>query len=359
MKRTLLTLFILAAFFSRADTIDEAQKVRSLKVGVTHAPPFMILDSNSMTGLCIDLWGEVADSLGIQYTCTRFNDYASLLDGLRDNMVDVVINPVSLTDKRLRNYRLSIPFYVSDMGIATNQSFRIPLISAFVHLLNWRTIRMSLVLLSVVFVFSVLIWLFEHRINSGQFRKGHKGIADGIWWAFVTMSTVGYGDKVPKSKMGRLLTIFWVTYAVSLFFVFTAEVSSELTITKMQSDIAGFEGLRKVKVGTLEESGYASLLKVNHVKYIPYHTLTEGLQALDSKHVDAFIGDAGTLSYNLEKLELGKDIEITRTSVRDQYFCLAARKDNTGLIDEINPVLLNITESQNWDRVLDRYDMTE
>ncbi len=33
-------------------------------------------------------------------------------------------------------------------------------------------------------------------------------VPDGIWWAFITMTTVGYGDKVPASVYGRVVGIF-------------------------------------------------------------------------------------------------------------------------------------------------------
>ena len=31
-------------------------------------------------------------------------------------------------------------------------------------------------------------------------------VADGLWWSAVTMTTVGYGDKVPRSRIGKFLS---------------------------------------------------------------------------------------------------------------------------------------------------------
>ena len=50
--------------------------------------------------------------------------------------------------------------------------------------------------------------------------------SDAIWWAYVTMTTVGYGDKYPVTTEGRFVAAILMTVGVGLFGTFTAYVSS-------------------------------------------------------------------------------------------------------------------------------------
>lgn len=54
---------------------------------------------------------------------------------------------------------------------------------------------------------------------------------DAIWWAFVTITTVGYGDKFPLSPEGRLIAIFLMTAGVGLFGTFSGFVAAWLVQT--------------------------------------------------------------------------------------------------------------------------------
>jgi voltage-gated potassium channel len=49
---------------------------------------------------------------------------------------------------------------------------------------------------------------------------------DALWWAFVTITTVGYGDKFPVTTEGRVIAGFLMTTGVGLFGIFTAYVAS-------------------------------------------------------------------------------------------------------------------------------------
>jgi len=51
---------------------------------------------------------------------------------------------------------------------------------------------------------------------------------DGIWWAWVTVSTVGYGDLVPVSTTGRIFAIFLILLGMGLFALLTAQISAAL-----------------------------------------------------------------------------------------------------------------------------------
>lgn len=49
---------------------------------------------------------------------------------------------------------------------------------------------------------------------------------DALWWAYVTITTVGYGDKFPVTTEGRIIASVLMTAGVGLFGTFTAYVAS-------------------------------------------------------------------------------------------------------------------------------------
>ena len=53
-------------------------------------------------------------------------------------------------------------------------------------------------------------------------------ILDGIWSAWVTMTHVGFGDVVPTSFLGRLLSAVLILFGLVLFSFFTAILSVTL-----------------------------------------------------------------------------------------------------------------------------------
>lgn len=69
---------------------------------------------------------------------------------------------------------------------------------------------------------AVLIILVEHNLNQEQFDS----IYDGIWWVLVTMTTVGYGDRVPITPGGRFIGIVIMFTGVAIVSLFTATISS-------------------------------------------------------------------------------------------------------------------------------------
>ncbi len=55
-----------------------------------------------------------------------------------------------------------------------------------------------------------------------------KSFGDGIWWALVTITTVGYGDVVPVTENGRVFGAFMIAFGVVLFSLVTANISAFL-----------------------------------------------------------------------------------------------------------------------------------
>ncbi len=53
-----------------------------------------------------------------------------------------------------------------------------------------------------------------------------KTAEDAIWWAYVTITTVGYGDKFPVTTEGWIITAILMTAGMGMFGTFTAFVAS-------------------------------------------------------------------------------------------------------------------------------------
>lgn len=53
-----------------------------------------------------------------------------------------------------------------------------------------------------------------------------KSANDALWWSFVTITTVGYGDKYPVTPEGRVIAVFLMTAGVGLFGTFTGLLAS-------------------------------------------------------------------------------------------------------------------------------------
>jgi voltage-gated potassium channel len=53
-----------------------------------------------------------------------------------------------------------------------------------------------------------------------------KDTGDAFWWAFVTMTTVGYGDKYPLTTEGRIIACVLMTAGAGLFATLTGLIAS-------------------------------------------------------------------------------------------------------------------------------------
>jgi len=59
---------------------------------------------------------------------------------------------------------------------------------------------------------------------------------DALWWAYVTITTVGYGDLYPVTSEGRIIAAVLMTVGVGLFGTFTAYVASWFVAKKVEED---------------------------------------------------------------------------------------------------------------------------
>jgi voltage-gated potassium channel len=84
-----------------------------------------------------------------------------------------------------------------------------------------------------ILVFSVIIILevgsfLILRAESSAPNANITTASDAMWWAYVTITTVGYGDKYPVTNAGRLVGVLVMTTGVGIFATFAGFISNKL-----------------------------------------------------------------------------------------------------------------------------------
>jgi voltage-gated potassium channel len=93
-------------------------------------------------------------------------------------------------------------------------------------------------LMSIVAVLLATIAVYE--LEHGQPGANIHSPGDALWWAFATITTIGYGDHYPMTVAGRIVAVILVVFGLSFFGTFTAYVASfflEKTQLKEESEI--------------------------------------------------------------------------------------------------------------------------
>jgi len=77
-------------------------------------------------------------------------------------------------------------------------------------------------------------------------------IWDGFWWAWVTVTTVGYGDIVPSSAAGRVFGGLLILFGLGLFSLITANFSAFL-LAKEEEEIIKDEKIEMIKLQQIDQ----------------------------------------------------------------------------------------------------------
>ena len=203
------------------------------------------------------------ENLGIAVTYVPYPDLASFYVGLRNGNCDFAVGAVELDPQRAAcpascpdpstallpvlseedyvtdpvPYQLrlaqdiccleySSSYYMS--GFALMSRLKRNRISVLDAIFSMEILNVAMPVLCGLISFGTLMWLLERRTN-----PAFKNQTAGVYYAFVSLSTFGFGDLAPATTPGRLLTIFWTIFSVFSLTAFGGTISSKLTVAQL------------------------------------------------------------------------------------------------------------------------------
>ena len=350
-KMMWIVMVLVVALSSTAFAQEDSERAR-LIIGTKDAPPFAMQDGNGRwTGLSIELWEQIALELGLDYEFREY-DLEGLLAAVASGEVDAGVAALTATGERELDMDFTHPIYTTGFGIAvaplTNESW----MDSARRLFSGRFLKALGTLSVLLFVVGTLLWSVERKANQEHFRNGPAGIWDGFWWAGVTMTTVGYGDKTPLTLAGRIIGMIWMFTAIVLLGVFIAAMSSALTVSHLEAPIQGPDDFSKARIGTLAGSTTEGVLRDKRVNYQPYATLQEALDAIVADELDAVVHDAPLLQFLAQQMD--GEVEVLEQTFESQDYCIAL-PTGSALREDINRNLLADSTRLLWQDLLYRY----
>ncbi|WP_156840110.1 transporter substrate-binding domain-containing protein [Novosphingobium aquimarinum] len=316
-----------------------------MRIATREAPPFVERSADGQwQGLAIDLWRAIADERGYRFRFVE-TDLAGMVDGVADGRFDASVGALTVTAAREQKVDFTHPFYSTGFGIVTAKDPS-AWISLFRNFFTIAFLQAILALCAVLLVVGVLFWLVERKRNSEEFGQGARGIFAGFWFSAVTMTTVGYGDKAPRTLPGKLIALVWMFTAILITSTFTGLIASSLTADRLSGTVRGPEDLPSVRVGSIRGSASDEWLANDGVAFQSYPDVRSGLAAVRDGDLDAFVYDKPLLAY------------LTNTDFADELLLLPGtygRQDYgfalpfaSPLREPIDISLLELIENDAW-----------
>jgi polar amino acid transport system substrate-binding protein len=346
-------IFMSAAVDAFGQDIDlNSQK---LLLGTMVAPPFALKTADGgWEGFSIELWQALAQRLDVSFELREYSSLDALVDALEKEEIDIL--PFLNVNER---YEESLDFchsYLrSGMAIAVPAESSAPSwLRVFRILCSKAFFGAVAFLIGMSFLAGTVVWSLERRRNPEMFaNETAKGIGHGLWWAVVTLTTVGYGDKAPQTIGGRIVATLWMLLSVIFISIFTANITASLTVSELRGKVRGFNDLPHVRVGALTQGEAHNFLTKHGIAVVPFATAQQGLEAVINRETDAFVLNEAILQ-NLVRSEYPGRLQVLPGTF-NQYFVSMALKNQSPLRKPINKAMLKYMGTDDWGSLLKRY----
>lgn len=347
--RRLFFALIVVCLFGLTRT--HAQSERTLRVAIKPIEPLVFVDGELLTGFSIDLWNALATDMDVRTEWVVLETVNDILTAVETGEADVAIAGISITAEREERLDFSLPMFASGLQILVPATAQAGILGALRTVFSPLVVRIVLTMVVVLVIMAHIVWFVDRHENSDFHEDYLHGIWEAFYWSVVTLTTVGYGDKVPRTVGARLAAMVWMVISMFLVAYFTASVTTTLTLQGLSSRINSVNDLPGNTVGTVRGTTSADFLANRRIRTRHFDTIDAAYIALDAGSLDAIVYDAPVLQYYVVTEQKGR---VVGSVFQAEDYGIAVPTDSP-LREEINQSLLRFRESGGYDGLLRRW----
>ncbi len=335
------------------ETAQPPQHTGPLIIATKDAPPFAFVGADGeWTGIAIDVVTAIAADLDRTVEWQE-DTLSGMLDAVASGDVDAAAAAITITPAREANLDFTFPFYTTGLGIAVDPEAGGGWFQVVRNLFTWQFAVAIATLATVLLAAGAAVWAFERRSNEEFPPDAVQGLGDGFWWAAVTMTTVGYGDKSPRTLGGRIVGVIWMFTAMLIVASFTAAIAASLTVGSLGTPIQSVADLKNYRIGVIRDTTSAEEMATRGMRIAHFDQVSDGFNALLDGRIGAFVYDKPLMQYIALQNYEGA-VRILEDAIGRQDYGIALPTDSE-LREPMNRALLSYLRSDDWTRVQNRY----
>lgn len=203
-------------------------------------------------------------------------------------------------------------------------------------------------IVALLFVLSLvgsLMWLVERKKNEEHFPKHPlRGIGNGIWFALVTMTTVGYGDRAPVTTAGRVIAGVWMLVALITVSSLTAGIATALTLSQLgPSTVGNADELHGQRVAVVRGTTSEDFATKSGAVVLRCKDVEEAAGKVAQKKAEAVVFDRPALLHYLSD-HPEKELHLADRRYQERGYGFAVAKDSP-LRARLDVALLSLRET--------------
>jgi ABC-type amino acid transport substrate-binding protein len=324
---------------------------KPMVVAIEVIAPCVMKSEGGYTGFEIELWQEISKELGLE-----FSYYETNMDGIFKDLVDekahVGFSCITITHAREQLVDFSHHTLDSGLRILVSNKKTFSLIQPVKSLFSPLVMKAMAYLGLFIVVCGHVFWWVEkgkHIISVNYFP----GIFQAFWYVMVTMTTVGYGDIVPRKWVGRAMAFLVMLIGIGFFGWAVAQLSSAITLQKLHSDITDHRDLRNKIVATVEGTTSVDALDDLGAIIIPVKLIDQAIEKLLAHQVDAVVFDSPTILHYARNEAAGK-VTVVGNLFDLQYYGFLFPQGSE-LREPVNRALLKIHETGQYEKIFNKW----
>jgi ABC-type amino acid transport substrate-binding protein len=271
-----------------------------------------------------------------------------LLESVAGGEADVAIGPISMTPEREARVDFTYPYSLSGLGIMVSSSGLGPVESFLDAVVHPGWLVFGLVLVVLVTVVGLVTWL-ARRGREGWPADARHGLHEGAWRSARVFLGGAFGEHEPRSAWGRLAALVWIVAGILLVSLFTAAVTSNATVSRLQGSIDGPDDLAGKEIVSVGDSTSADWLRARGLPFHPVASIADAYPLLENGEADAIVFDQLILRYHATTAGAGR-LSVVGPAFAPDPYGFAVTSDGP-LREAIDAALLSMVEDGTLDAI--------